>query len=222
MSMTYGELKQALQDYTENDETTFVNNLPLFIRLAEERILKNVSLSLFQKNQFGNMTSGNQYLAAPSDFLAPFSLSFDVNGDAEFLLFKDLDFVQTYTPDPTTTGQPKYYAQFDVDNFILAPTPDANYTVDIHYLYRPASLTAGADSGTTWLSQNAELALLYGSLVEAYIFMKGEPQMMQLYEQRMQESVARLKNLGEGKKPSTNTARDPSQDNAHKEMHNGL
>jgi hypothetical protein len=198
MSMTYGELKQALQDYTENDETTFVNNLPLFIRLAEERILKNVSLSLFQKNQFGNMTSGNQYLAAPSDFLAPFSLSFDVNGDAEFLLFKDLDFVQTYTPDPTTTGQPKYYAQFDVDNFILAPTPDANYTVDIHYLYRPASLTAGADSGTTWLSQNAELALLYGSLVEAYIFMKGEPQMMQLYEQRMQESVARLKNLGEG------------------------
>jgi hypothetical protein len=196
--MTYGELKQALQDYTENDETTFVNNLPLFIRLAEERILKNVSLNLFQKNQFGNMTSGNQYLAAPSDFLAPFSLSFDVNGDAEFLLFKDLDFVQTYTPDPTTTGQPKYYAQFDVDNFILAPTPDANYTVDIHYLYRPASLTAGADSGTTWLSQNAELALLYGSLVEAYIFMKGEPQMMQLYEQRMQESVARLKNLGEG------------------------
>tara|TARA_Y100000385_G_scaffold289920_1_gene361007 strand:- start:856 stop:1503 length:648 start_codon:yes stop_codon:yes gene_type:complete len=198
MSMTYGELKQALQDYTENDETTFVNNLPLFIRLAEERILKNVSLNLFQKNQFGNMTSGNQYLAAPSDFLAPFSLSFDINGDAEFLLFKDLDFVQTYTPDPTTTGQPKYYAQFDVDNFILAPTPDANYTVDIHYLYRPASLTAGADSGTTWLSQNAELALLYGSLVEAYIFMKGEPQMMQLYEQRMQESVARLKNLGEG------------------------
>ncbi len=198
MSMTYGELKQALQDYTENDDTTFVNNLPLFIRLAEERILKNVSLNLFQKNQFGNMTSGNQYLAAPSDFLAPFSLSFDVNGDAEFLLFKDLDFVQTYTPDPTTTGQPKYYAQFDVDNFILAPTPDANYTVDIHYLYRPASLTAGADSGTTWLSQNAELALLYGSLVEAYIFMKGEPQMMQLYEQRMQESVARLKNLGEG------------------------
>lgn len=198
MSMTYGELKQALQDYTENDETTFVNNLPLFIRLTEERILKNVSLNLFQKNQFGNMTTGNQYLAAPSDFLAPFSLSFDVNGDAEFLLFKDLDFVQTYTPDPTTTGQPKYYAQFDVDNFILAPTPDANYTVDIHYLYRPASLTAGADSGTTWLSQNAELALLYGSLVEAYIFMKGEPQMMQLYEQRMQESVARLKNLGEG------------------------
>jgi hypothetical protein len=97
----------------------------LFIRLAEERILKNVQLNLFQKNQFGNMTSGNEYLAAPSDFLAPFSLSIDVSGSKEFLLYKDLDFVQTYTPDAATTGQPKYYAQFDVDNFIIAPTPDA-------------------------------------------------------------------------------------------------
>jgi len=197
MTMTYGELKQAIQDYTENDETTFVNNLPLFIRLAEERILKSVQLNLFQKNQAGTMTTGNQYLAAPSDFLAPFSLSIDVSGDAEFLLFKDLDFVQTYTPDPTTTGQPRYYAQFDVDNFILAPTPDANYTVDIHYLYRPASLTAGSDSGTSWLSTNAEIALLYGSLVEAYTFMKGDPNLMQMYMQRYGEGVSRLKNLGE-------------------------
>ena len=197
MTMTYGELKQAIQDYTENDETTFVNNLPLFIRLAEERILKSVQLNLFQKNQAGTMTTGNQYLAAPSDFLAPFSLSIDVSGDAEFPLFKDLDFVQTYTPDPTTTGQPRYYAQFDVDNFILAPTPDANYTVDIHYLYRPASLTAGSDSGTSWLSTNAEIALLYGSLVEAYTFMKGDPNLMQMYMQRYGEGVSRLKNLGE-------------------------
>jgi hypothetical protein len=197
MTMTYGELKQAIQDYTENDETTFVNNLPLFIRLAEERILKSVQLNLFQKNQFGTMTTGNQYLAAPSDFLAPFSLSIDVSGDAEFLLFKDLDFVQTYTPDPTTTGQPKYYAQFDVDNFILAPTPNANYTVDIHYLYRPASITAGADSGTSWLSTNAEISLLYASLIEAYTFMKGDPNLMQMYNQRYIEGIARLKNLGE-------------------------
>jgi hypothetical protein len=197
MTMTYGELKQAIQDYTENDETTFVNNLPLFIRLAEERILKSVQLNLFQKNQFGTMTTGNQYLAAPSDFLAPFSLSIDVSGDAEFLLFKDLDFVQTYTPDPTTTGQPKYYAQFDVDNFILAPTPNANYTVDIHYLYRPTSITAGADSGTSWLSTNAEISLLYASLIEAYTFMKGDPNLMQMYNQRYMEGISRLKNLGE-------------------------
>jgi hypothetical protein len=197
MTMTYGELKQAIQDYTENDETTFVNNLSLFIRLAEERILKSVQLNLFQKNQFGNMTSGNEYLAAPSDFLAPYSLSIDVNGSKEFLLFKDLDFVQTYTPDATTTGQPRYYAQFDVDNFIIAPTPDANYTVDIHYLYRPASLTAGSDSGTSWLSTNAEITLLYGSLIEAYTFMKGQPDLMAMYNQRFGEGLMRLKNLGE-------------------------
>ena len=209
MTMTYGELKQSIQDFTENDETTFVNNIPLFIRLAEERILKSVSLNLFQKNQFGTMTGGNEYLAAPSDFLAPFSLSIDVSGSKEFLLFKDLDFVQTYTPDSTTTGQPKYYAQFDVDNFILAPTPDSGYTVDIHYLYRPTSITTGADSGTTWLSENAELALLYGSLVESYIFMKGEAQMMQIYEQRMQESMARLKNLGEGQETTDEYRKGP-------------
>jgi len=197
MSFTYAQLKQAIQDYTENDETSFVNNLPLFIRMAEERILKGVQLNLFQKNQFGNMTSGNEYLASPSDFLAPFSLSIDVSGSKEFLLFKDLDFVQTYTPDATTTGQPKYYAQFDVDNFIIAPTPDANYTVDIHYLYRPASITTGAEDGTTWLSENAELALLYACLIEAYIYMKGDANVMQMYNQRFMEAVSRLKNLGE-------------------------
>jgi hypothetical protein len=195
--MTYDELKTAIQDYTENDETSFVNNLPLFIRLAEERILKSVQLNLFQKNQGGTMTSGNQYLGAPTDFLAPFSLSIDVSGAKEFLLFKDLDFVQTYTPDATTTGQPKYYAQFDVSNFILAPTPDANYVVDIHYLYRPASLTVGAGSGTTWLSENAEITLLYASLVEAYTYMKGDPNLMQMYNQRYAEGITRLKNLGE-------------------------
>jgi len=197
MSFTYAQLKQAIQDYTENDETSFVNNLPLFIRMAEERILKGVQLNLFQKNQFGNMTSGNEYLASPSDFLAPFSLSIDVSGNKEFLLFKDLDFVQTYTPDATTTGQPHYHAQFDVDNFIIAPTPDANYTVDIHYLYRPASITTGAEDGTTWLSENAELALLYACLIEAYIYMKGDANVMQMYNQRFMEAVSRLKNLGE-------------------------
>lgn len=202
MTMTYGELKQAIQDYTENDETSFVNNLPLFIRLAEERILKSVQLNLFQKNQAGSMTDGNQYLAAPSDFLAPFSLSITANGDTEFLLFKDLDFAQTYTPDPSTKSQPKYYAQFDVDNFLIAPTPDADYTVDIHYLYRPASLTSGADSGTSWLATNAEITLLYASLIEAYTFMKGDANLMQMYNQRYMEALSRLKNLGEAQEPT--------------------
>lgn len=198
MSLTYAQLKQAIQDYTQNDETTFVNNLPLFIRLAEERILKGAQLNLFQKNVYANMTADNKYLAAPSDFLAPFSMSIEVAGDVQFLQFKDLDFVQEYNPDETNTGAPKYYAQFDVDNFILGPTPDQAYVVDLHYLYRPASITAGSESGTTWLSENAELALLYGSLVEAYIFMKGEPGLLQVYNERFTESLARLKNLGEG------------------------
>lgn len=198
MTLTYGQLKQAVQDYTENDEASFVNNLPLFIRLAEERILKSVRLNLFQKNQFGNMTAGNVYLGAPSDFLAPFSLSLtDADGDTQFLEFKELDFVQAFGPDPSVTGVPRYYAQFDVDNFILAPAPDANYVVDIHYLYRPASLTAGAENGTTWLSENAEITLLYAALIEAYTYMKGEPDLVTLYTARFNESLSRMKNLGE-------------------------
>jgi len=198
MAFTYTELQQAIQDYTENNETTFVNNLPVFIRLAEERILKSVQLNLFQKNVSGTMTSGVQYLACPSDFLAPMSLSFtNSDGDEVFLLFKDLDYVQTYTPDPTTTGAPIYYAQFDVSNLILAPTPNSNYTTIMHYLYRPASLTAGAGGGTTWLSENAEIALLYGSLIEAYVFMKGEQDVLGAYNSRFTEALSRLKNFGE-------------------------
>jgi len=200
MSFTYDQLKQAIQDYTENDETSFVNNLPVFIRQAEERILKNVQLSLFRKNVSGAMSASNKYLACPSDFLAPFSLSFvDGDSDHQFLEFKDADFVQTFNPDATTTGNPRYYAVFDVDNFILGPTPDSSYAVELHYFYRPASLTAGAGSGTTWLSENAEIAMLYGSLMEAYIYMKGEPDMLGQYEKRFMEAIQGMKMLGEAK-----------------------
>ena len=117
------------------------------------------------------------------------------------LLLKDIDFIQTYTPNPATTGEPKYYARLDVGNLILGPTPDSNYVTGLNYLYRPASLTAGAPSGTTWLSENAELTLLYGMLVEAYIFLKGDPDMQQLYDKRFQESLVGLKILGEAKEP---------------------
>ena len=199
MSFTFDSLKQAIQDYTENFETTFVNNLPIFIRAAEERILKSVQLNLFMRNQVGAMTSGNQYLGAPSDFLAPFSLTLTNSGDKEFLEFKDLSFIETFHPDYTVTGKPRYYAQFDVGNFILAPTPDQNYPVEVQYLFRPASLTSGTGTGTTWLSENAELSLLYGSLVEAYIFMKGEQDMMAMYDKRFAESLQGLKMLGEAK-----------------------
>ena len=199
MSFTFDSLKQAIQDYTENTETTFVNNLPIFIRAAEERILKNVQLNLFMRNQQGTMTSGNKFLGAPSDFLAPFSLTLTSNNEKEFLEFKDLSYIESFHPNETETGKPRYYAQFDVGNFILAPTPNADYEVEVQYLFRPASLTSGAGTGTTWLSENAELTLLYGTLVEAYTFMKGEPDIMANYDKRFQEAVMGLKMLGEAK-----------------------
>ena len=200
MSFTYTELKQAVQDYTENDESSFVTNLPLFIRQAEERILKNVQLSLFRKNVTASTTASNPFLAVPSDYLSPFSLSLrGTDGDRFFIEFKDLSFLQTYTPDSTTTGSPRYYAVFDLENFLLAPTPSVAFTAELHYFYRPASLTAGAGSGTTWLSKNAEMALLYGSLIEAYIYMKGEQDIMAMYNNRFQEAIIGIKMLGEAK-----------------------
>jgi len=216
MSFTYAQLQTAIQDYTENSETSFVNNLSTFITQAEERILKSVQLSLFRKNVSGGMTNANRFLACPSDYLAPFSLSFvDASSDLVFLDFKDPDYVQSFNPDATTVGLPRYYAVFDVDNFILGPTPNAAYDVELHYFYRPASLTAGAAGGTTWLSENASIALLYGSLIEAYIFMKGEPDMMALYEKRFAEAISGMKMLGEAKEVTdeyrTGQVRRPKQ-----------
>jgi hypothetical protein len=200
MSFTYAQLKQAIQDYTEYEETGFVNNIPLFIRLSEERILKNVQLSLFRKNATALTSASGQYIKVPSDFLAPFSLSMTgANGDKFFVEFKDPSFVQTYTPDSTTTGEPKYYCQFDVDNFLMAPTPDLSYTAELHYFYRPRSITLDGEDNTTWLSENAEMALLYGALIEAYIYMKGEQDVMSMYAQRFQEAIMGIKMLGEAK-----------------------
>ena len=267
MSFTYTQLKTAIEDYTENNETSFLSNIPLFIRLTEERILKNVQLNLFRKNVAGAMTASNQFLEMPSDFLAPFALSFtNSDSDTTFVEYKDPEFVQTYTPNTATTGAPRYYAAYDLDNFILGPTPNSSYAVELHYFYRPESLTestytltlttvtgtftasdtitggtsgessgvtsvpsstslivvipssnytvgetitaspsgatgvvsaVGADTSLTWLSENAEMALLFGSLSEAYLYMKGDPQMMQMYSQRFAEAAGRLKNLGE-------------------------
>ena len=197
MSFTYAQLKTAIQDYTENTETTFVNSLDIFIKNTEERILKIAQLEVFRKNQSGNLTASNQYLALPSDYLAPYSLSFTTGGNKEFVLFKDVNFVQSFNPDDGTTGAPRYYAQFDIDNMILGPTPDAAYPVELHYFYRPPSLTAGAEDGTTWLSTNASVSMLYGSLIEAYTFMKGEADLVQNYTQRFTEALSRVKNFGE-------------------------
>ena len=199
MSFTYSSLKTAIQDYTENTETTFVAHMDDFIKLSEERILKNIQLELFRKNVTGTMTSSNQYLAAPSDFLAPFSLSITSSSVKDFLQYKDVNFVQSFNPNSSTTGTPRYYAMFDITNFIIGPTPDSGYTTEMHYFYRPASLTAAGDSGTTWLSENATLALLYGCLTEAYTYMKGEQDLMAEYEKRFGEAMVALKMFGEAK-----------------------
>ena len=197
MSFTLTTLKQSIQDWTENDETTFVNELDFIIKNAEERILKSVDLDFFRKNVEGGLTTGNKFLQKPSDYLATFSLSYIKDSANVFLLQKDVNFIQQYTPNPATTGSPIYYASFDVDNYIVAPTPDADYVAELHYYYRPASLTTD-DSGTTWISTNAPDALLYACLIEAYSFMKGESDLLQLYTSRYGEAISRLKVYGEG------------------------
>ena len=202
MSFTYAQLKTAIQDFSENTETSFVTNLPVFIRAAEDRIFKLVDLELFRKNATSALTASDPYLSVPSDYLASFSLSLTNSSSKEFLLQKDVNFIQEYNPNSATTGTPKYYAYFDVSNFIVAPTPDSNYTVELHYYYRPASITAGADSGATWLSENAPNALLYGSLVEAYIYMKGEADVLGLYEKQFTEAISRIKDLAEARENS--------------------
>lgn len=197
MSFTLTTLKQSIQDWTENTETTFVNELDFIIKNAEERILKSVDLDFFRKNVTGGLTTGNKFLQKPTDYLATFSLSYVKDSANVFLLQKDVNFIQEFTPNPTTTGSPRFYSSFDVDNFIVAPTPDADYVAELHYYYRPNSLTLDANS-TTWISTNAPDALLYASLIEAYTFMKGESDLLQLYTSRYGEAITRLKVYGEG------------------------
>tara|TARA_Y100000114_G_C11742272_1_gene319638 strand:+ start:672 stop:1340 length:669 start_codon:yes stop_codon:yes gene_type:complete len=200
MSFTYAQLKTAIQDYSDYSETSFVNNLDNFIKTAEERILKTVQLPVFRKNVTGTATSSNTYLATPSDFLSPYSLALiDSSNNYNYLLLKHVSFIRDYTPNASTTGEPLYYGLFDDNTFILGPTPNSNYTFELHYYYRPSSLTAGLDNGVTWLSDNAPNAILYGALVEAAVYMKQDPNTIGLYESKFQEALVLLKSLGEFK-----------------------
>ena len=209
--MTLSELKTLIQNYVENEETTFVNTLNDFIVNAEDRIFDLVQLDFFRKNQTGTLTTGNTYLTAPSDFISSFSLAvIDANGDYNFLDKKHTSFMREYTVDPTDTslrGLPKYYGDFDKEissasdngsTLLLAPVPDSNYTVELHYYYRPTSLV-DSGSNTTWMSANAPNVLLYGALFEAYTFMKGEQDIIAIYEIRFMDGLARLKDLGEAR-----------------------
>jgi hypothetical protein len=194
--MNYTELTQALQDYLETSETSFVSNIPTFVQQAEERIYRSVQIPELRKNATASTTAGNQYLARPSDFLSVFSIAVvDALGNYSYLYDKDVNFIREAYPGPSTQGLPKYYAQFDGDqtgsqgNFILGPTPAAAYTVELHYYYDPPSIVA---TGTSWLGDNAEAALLYGSLIEAYTYLKGDADMLQLYTNRYNEAMLQL------------------------------
>jgi len=194
--MNYSDLTQNLQDYLETSETSFVANIPTFVRQAEERIYRSVQIPELRKNATALMTAGNQYLARPTDFLSAFSLAvIDGEGDYLYLYDKDVNFIREAYPRASTQGVPQYYAQFDGDtggatgNFILGPTPNGNYTAELHYYYDPPSIV---DTGTSWLGENAEAALLYGTLIEAYTYLKGEADMLQLYINRYNEAMLQL------------------------------
>ena len=196
MAWTYTTLTQAIKDYTENTETTFSNNIARFVVSAEETILRTVQLPNFRKNVTGTLTASSPYLSTPSDFLFPYSLAINDSG-YEYLIFKDVNYMRELYPVAATTGVPKYYALFDDTTFIVGPTPGSNYTAELHYFYEPTSITTSGD-GTSWLGDNADNALLYGSLVQAYIFMKGEPDVIQLYRNQFDTALGQLKLEADG------------------------
>jgi hypothetical protein len=195
--MTYTELVAQIQDYTENTFTT--TDINTFITQAEQRIYNTVQLPALRKNVTGSLSTGNKYLAMPTDWLATFSLAV-INSDNEYLylLNKDVNFIRQSFPDTDSVfyGEPQYYAVFNSSSFIVGPTPDANYAAELHYFYYPESITT---AGTSWIGNNFSSVLLYGSLLEAYTYMKGEADVMANYKARYDEAMLLLKQLGDGK-----------------------
>ena len=209
--MNYSTLFQTIQAYAENNfpdtvvatttatTTSFLtkDQVDTFIRQAEQRIYNSVNLPVMRDNVTGNCTSGNRFLATPTDWLSTFSLArINADGSYDYLLNKDVEFIRESFPIPATTGAPTHYAIFDENTFILGPTPDADYTMELLYYAYPASIVT---ANTTWLGTNFDSVLLYGSLLEAYAFMKGEKDVNDNYVARYNEALAMLKQLGEGK-----------------------
>lgn len=209
--MNYTQLTAAICDYTQNFDQDFIDNIPVFVKQAEQRIYNTVQFPSLRKNVTGVTSANNKYLSAPSDFLAVYSLAvIDGTGAYEYLLNKDVNFIRQAYPTPTSTGIPKYYALFGPTttdsvtpvitnelSLIMGPTPDASYSVELHYYYYPESISVAA-SGQTWLGDNFDSVLLYGSLVEAITFMKGETDMIQLYNTKYTEALGLAKRLGDG------------------------
>jgi hypothetical protein len=193
--MNYTQLVAEIQSYTEN--VFEVSDINTFIEQAEQRIYNSVQLPALRKNVTGNVTANNNYLSAPSDWLATFSLAvIDASGNYTYLLDKDVNYIREAYRKNTDTGLPIYYALFDQDTFILGPTPDAAYSMELHYYYYPTSIVT---AGTTWLGDNFDSALLYGALLEAYTYMKGEADVLATYKARYDEAMFLLKQLGDGK-----------------------
>ena len=195
--MNYSQLSQAIQDYVQSTETSFVSNIPTFVQLAEERIYNSVQIPALRKTSTASAVISNQYMSLPSDWLSTFSLAI-INPSTNvytFLLNKDVNFMRECFTTSTATGAPQYYAIWDNDTMILGPTPNLAYTLELNYYYYPVSIV---DAGTSWLGTNFETVLLYGSLREAYTYLKGEQDMMTYYEQKYQEALAQLDRLGDG------------------------
>ena len=199
MAWTYETLSAAIQAYTEIDEPTFVSNIPNFIVNAETVINNYVQLPAFRKNVTGTCTTGFQYLTLPSDFLSAFSVAV-VGSDSlntyQYMLNKDVNYIREAFPYPGVTGEPQYYGIFDASTFILGPTPDQEYTIELHYYAYPASIVT---NDTSWVGTNFPNVLLYGSLVEAYTYAKGEADLLQSYQAKFQEGLDSLKNLADSK-----------------------
>jgi hypothetical protein len=203
--MDYTQLKAAIIAYTENQDAAFEAEVPVFVQQAEQRIYNSVQFPSLRSNVTGSTSSNNKYLSCPGDFLATYSLAvIDASGNYEYLLNKDVNFIrQAYpNPAPANNGLPKYYAIFGPQSadskeltFILGPTPNAVYGVELHYYYYPESIVT---AGQTWLGDNFDSVLLYGSLIEAYTYMKGEQDMLTLYNQKFMEALALAKRLGDG------------------------
>jgi len=195
--MNYAQLTQLIQDYCESTEQSFVANIPTFVQVAEQRIYNTVQLPALRKNVTGSMSNGNQYMSLPSDWLSTFSLAVidSVTNEYEYLLNKDVNYIRAAYPFPASSGKPKYYAIFDSTTMLLGPTPNANFTAELHYYYYPVSIVT---AGTSWLGNNFDSVLLYGSLREAYTYLKGDADLLQNYEQKYQEALGQLKRLGDG------------------------
>ena len=200
--MTYAELVAAIKGYAENDfpatagSFSSTDQLNTFIEQAEQRIFNSIQFPVIRKNVTGTTTSGNKYLATPVDFLSVFSIAvIAANGSYEFLLNKDVNFIREAYPTPTDLGTPAYYALFNENTFILGPTPDSNYSTELHYFYYPESIVT---AGTSWLGDNFDSVLLYASLLEAAAFMKSDPDTIKNYTERYNEALLLAKRLGDG------------------------